>query len=264
MAQKRMFSLSVVDTDRFLEMPVSAQALYFHLGMHGDDDGFVASPRKIARSVGCNLDDLRLLAQKNFIIPFESGVIVIVDWNINNTLKNDRYNPTTHQAEKELLIATTGGAYVKKSDVGIPLVSSTEPTSNQFGTKLEPVWNRPGTSMEPQHNITEHNIDKHRVEGAEKPPRAPANKKTSRFVPPTVAEVRAYCQERQNAVDAQRFVDYYTANGWTQGRGKPIKDWRAAVRTWEGREAQRPAIVHPAPAALDYDLSGFLGGEADC
>lgn len=76
MAQKRMFSLSVIDTDRFLEMPVSAQALYFHLGMHGDDDGFVASPRKIARSVGCNVDDLRLLAQKNFIIPFESGVVV--------------------------------------------------------------------------------------------------------------------------------------------------------------------------------------------
>lgn len=76
MAQKRMFSLSVVDTDRFLEMPVSAQALYFHLGMHGDDDGIVESPRKIARAVGCNLDDLRLLAQKKFITVSESGVVV--------------------------------------------------------------------------------------------------------------------------------------------------------------------------------------------
>lgn len=261
MAQKRMFSLSVVDTDRFLEMPVSAQALYFHLGMHGDDDGFVASPRKIARSVGCNLDDLRLLAQKNFIIPFESGVIVIVDWNINNTLKNDRYNPTTHQAEKELLIATTGGAYVKKSDVGIPLVSSTEPTSNQFGTKLEPVWNRPGTSMEPQHNITEHNIDKHRVEGAEKPPTAP-KKQRKIFVPPSVDEVRTYCTERGNHVDPQRFVDFYTANGWTQGRGKPIKDWRAAVRTWESRDTGRPAggNAKSVPSDADYDLANILGG----
>ena len=93
MALKRMFSLSVTDTDKFLDMSVSAQALYFHLGMHGDDDGFVSSPRKIARSVGCNDDDLRLLASKGYIIPFESGVIVIADWNINNTLKNDRYHP---------------------------------------------------------------------------------------------------------------------------------------------------------------------------
>jgi len=69
---------------------------------------------------------------------------------------------------------------------------------------------------------------------ADKPPRA------SRFTPPSVEEVRVYCQERQNGVDAQRFVDFYTANGWSQGRGKPIKDWKAAVRTWEGRE-DKPA-----------------------
>ena len=79
MAQKRMFSLKVVDTDKFLEMPSSSQALYFHLGMHGDDDGFVSSPKKIARAVGCNDDDIRLLAAKGFIIPFDSGVIVITD-----------------------------------------------------------------------------------------------------------------------------------------------------------------------------------------
>ena len=89
MAQKRMFSLQVTDTDRFLDMSASAQALYFHLGMHGDDDGFMSSPRKIARIAGCNDDDLRLLAAKGYIIPFESGVVVITDWNINNTLKND-------------------------------------------------------------------------------------------------------------------------------------------------------------------------------
>lgn len=76
-------------------MSASAQALYFHLGMHGDDDGFVSSPRKIARIAGCNDDDLRLLAAKGYIIPFESGVVVITDWNINNTLKNDRYKDVT-------------------------------------------------------------------------------------------------------------------------------------------------------------------------
>ena len=98
MARRRMFSLDVVDTDNFTEMSVSAQVLYFHLGMHGDDDGFVSSPRKIAKSVGCNTDDLKLLVAKGFIIPFDSGVVVIRDWNANNTLRNDRYRPTIYQA----------------------------------------------------------------------------------------------------------------------------------------------------------------------
>ena len=111
MAQKRMFSLKVVDTDKFLEMPASTQALYFHLGMHGDDDGFVASPRKIARAMGGSDDDMRLLAAKGFIIPFESGVVVITDWKINNTLKNDRYQETIYTAEKETLYLDDAGRY---------------------------------------------------------------------------------------------------------------------------------------------------------
>lgn len=250
MAQKRMFSLSVVDTDRFMDMPVSTQALYFHLGVHGDDDGFVASPRKIARSAGCNDDDLRLLIQKQYIIPFESGVIVISDWGVNNTLRNDRYKPTIYQAEKALLTTSPAGSYVKRSDVGIP-----------NGNQMETIGIPMVSSLEPQHNITEHNITEHRVEGAAKPPTSP-KKQEKRFAPPTVDEVRAYCTERGNRVDPQRFVDFYTANGWTQGHGKKIKDWRAAVRTWEGRETQRvPAqTAKPIPAAEDYDLDKFFGG----
>ena len=146
MAQKRMFSLAVVDTDRFMDMPVSTQALYFHLGMHGDDDGFVASPRKIARSAGCNDDDLRLLIQKQYIIPFESGVIVISDWNTNNTLKNDRYKPTVYQNEKALLSLTPAGHYVKSTAENRPSLLNR--------TNMEPVWNQPGTSLEPQHTST--------------------------------------------------------------------------------------------------------------
>lgn len=252
MPQKRMFSLSVVDTDRFLEMPVSAQALYFHLGMHGDDDGFVSSPRKIARAAGCNMDDLRILAQKNFIIPFESGVIVIVEWNINNTLKNDRYSPTKYQTEKALLTTTPGGAYAKNPVIGM-----------QTDSSLEPEWNQSGTIPEPQLNVTKHNITEHSESMATKRARSPEKRK-KRFVPPTVEEVQAYCRERNNNIDPQRFIDYYTANGWTQGHGKPIKDWRAAMRTWEGRTLrpiQKSAPTHPAPAVEDYDFSGYLGGE---
>lgn len=209
MAQKRMFSLSVTDTDKFLDMSTSAQALYFHLGMHGDDDGFVSSPRKIARSAGCNDDDLRLLAAEGYIIPFESGIIVLTDWKINNTLKNDRYRPTIFTTERARLIADNAGRWA-------------------IGTNLEPTWNRNVSDLEPQHNITKQNETE---DMADKPPR-------SHFVPPTVEEVSAYCRERGSIVDAERFFDFYSANGWLQGRGKPIKDWRAAVRTWERREGQ--------------------------
>ena len=89
---------------------------------------------------------------------------------------------------------------------------------------------------------------------------APKNQK-KRFVPPSVDEVRAYCQERGNHIDPQRFVDFYTANGWTQGRGKPIKDWRAAVRTWEGRDTGRTTggNTKPVLADEDYDLERYLG-----
>lgn len=239
MAQKRMFSLAVVDTDRFLDMPVSTQALYFHLGMHGDDDGFVSGPRKIARAAGCNDDDLRLLIQKKYIIPFESGVVVITDWKINNTLKNDRYKSTVYQDELHKLTTKPGGSY-------------------GCGSALVPEWNQNGTKPEPQHNITEHNRTEQSESMAAKPPRTPAKRKTNRFVPPTVEEVRAYCQERQNSVDAQRFVDFYTANGWTQGRGKPIKDWRAAVRTWEARDKQATPVQRPVLTDEDYDLDKFF------
>ncbi len=153
MGQKRMFSLCVVDTDKFTEMPCSAQALYFHLGMHGDDDGFVSSPVKIQRSVGCSTDDLRLLAAKGFIIPFESGVIVITDWNINNTLKNDRYHGTVYKTEKAMLQIENSGRYA------LSKVSS-DPECFQLGSNLDPKRIQTGSNVDPQHNITKHNLTK--------------------------------------------------------------------------------------------------------
>lgn len=111
MAQKRMFSLAVVDTDNFLDMTTSAQALYFHLGMHGDDDGFVSSPKRIIRAVGCTEADLKTLVEAGFVIKFETGVIVVRDWRINNSLKNDRYRPTVYQEEIKRLKTDELGRY---------------------------------------------------------------------------------------------------------------------------------------------------------
>lgn len=111
MAERRMFAKTIIDSDAFLDMPLSTQALYFHLGMRADDDGFVNSPKKIQRAVGAAEDDLRILITKNFIIPFDSGVIVIKHWNINNYIQNDRYHPTAYIEEKNQLCQKDNRAY---------------------------------------------------------------------------------------------------------------------------------------------------------
>lgn len=103
MAQRRMFSFQVVETDQFLDMPLSSQTLYFHLGMYADDDGFI-TPKKIMRILGSTQDDLNVLIAKNFLIPFENGVFVITHWNENNYIQNDRYKPTQYTFEKSKLI----------------------------------------------------------------------------------------------------------------------------------------------------------------
>lgn len=93
MAERRCFSMKIVDSDDFVEMPPSTQSLYFHLGMRADDDGFINNPRRIARDVGAGGDDLKLLIAKRFILSFENGVIVIKHWKIHNTLRKDRLKP---------------------------------------------------------------------------------------------------------------------------------------------------------------------------
>ncbi len=219
MAQKRMFSLSVTDTDSFLDMPTSAQALYFHLGMHGDDDGFVSSPRKIMRDAGCNADDLKVLISKSFIIPFDSGIVVIRDWRLNNDLKNDRYHETIYTVEKASLVLDPSKRYRQVSNLDTKCI---QPVSN----------------LDTEHNIAELSITEINIEGADKPPRA------ARFTPPTIEEVQLYCAERQNNIDAQRFVDFYLAKGWKVGKNL-MKDWKAAVRTWENRDKGNKDLHSP-------------------
>lgn len=115
MANRRMFSLDVVDTDTFLELPTSSQALYFHLGMRADDDGFVSSPKRITSMVGANQDDLKLLIAKGFVIPLEGGIVVIRHWKQNNYIQNDRYKKTIYQEQmKQLSVAD--GIYTASTD----------------------------------------------------------------------------------------------------------------------------------------------------
>jgi hypothetical protein len=179
-----MFSEAVIGTDRFLDMSPKAQVLYLQLNMCGDDDGFVASPKKLCRVVRCSEKELRTLEEAGFILSFPSGVVCIVDWHLQNTLKNDRYTPTFYQEELHTLALDSSGRYFLREEqvVEEEVCSETEdteevtcreaantaetalePTENQDGTTLEPTRNQAGTKVEPQHNITKHNLTEHNI-----------------------------------------------------------------------------------------------------
>ena len=127
MAERRMFAKAIVLSDAFLDMPLSARCLYFTLGMFADDDGFVGSPKAIMRQCGASQDDLIVLIQKRFLLAFESGVIVIKHWRINNYLREDRHKSTTYVEELETLTLDSKGAYTEQKQFGIP-------TANQLPT----------------------------------------------------------------------------------------------------------------------------------
>ena len=118
MAERRMFAMTIIDSDAFLDMPLSTQCLYFHLSMRADDEGFINSPKKIQRMIGASDDDLKVLIAKKFIIPFKSGVVVIKHWKIHNYIRKDRLVETVYQEEKQQLSEKENGSYTfKKAEV---------------------------------------------------------------------------------------------------------------------------------------------------
>ena len=230
MAERRMFAKTIVTSDAFLDMPPSARCLYFLLAMMADDDGFVNAPNSIMRQAGATLDDMKLLITKRFVLTFKSGVIVIKHWKIHNLIQKDRYKETTYLEEKAMLTLDDKNAY-------------TEADPNVYPECIHPVSNVDTQVRLGQVSTVQDSVGKDIEEDAAPPP-----PRSKRFVPPTVDEVRAYCQERGNCVDSQRFVDYYSSNGWMVGKNK-MKDWKAAVRTWEQREKpqNRPATKSSNP-----------------
>ena len=134
MAERRMFTKKIIDSDAFLEMPCSAQALYFHLCMRADDDGFVNNPQKIKRVCGASGDDLKLLLAKRFILAFDNGIIVIKHWRMHNLLRKDRYAPTQYIEEMGKLMLKPDGSYTEKTEE-IPVTTTWQPNGNQVATQ---------------------------------------------------------------------------------------------------------------------------------
>jgi hypothetical protein len=141
-----MFTQKIIDSDAFLDMPLSTQALYFHLNMRADDDGFVNNPKRIQRTIGASEDDLKLLIAKRFIIGFECGVIVIKHWRMHNTLRKDRYNPTQYQDELAMLDVKDNNAYTEKFEE-LPEAVATN-------------WQPNGNHLATQYSIGKNSIDK--------------------------------------------------------------------------------------------------------
>lgn len=113
MAKRRMFSIDIVKSDAFLDMPVSSQLLYFHLGMEADDDGFISNAKSIARMLSSSEDDIKILLAKRFLLMFPSGIVVIKHWKINNYIQSDRYTPSKYTEEKKALTTKENGAYTE-------------------------------------------------------------------------------------------------------------------------------------------------------
>lgn len=216
MAERRMFAKKITESDAFLDMPSSTQMLYFHLSMNADDDGFVNNPKKIQRMCGASDDDFKLLIAKSFVILFESGIIVIKHWKMHNYIQSDRYRPTDYVDEKSMLGIKKNKAY-------------TLDESKMYTKCIQDV-------SVGKDSIGKVSIDKNSIVKDSKG-ESVRGEKTKRFIPPSVEEVEQYCLERSNNIDAQSFIDFYESKGWMIGKNK-MKDWKAAVRTWERSRKQ--------------------------
>ena len=223
MAERRMMSKSIIKSDQFLEMPMSSQLLYFHLLSDADDDGFINAPKSIMRVVGAKEDDMRVLKAKGYTIPFDSGVIIIKHWRIHNSLRKDRYNPNPQlENERKQLTVNDKKEY--------ELIQPWQPLGNHLATI--------GCHSIGKDSIGKDSIGKDSID-SERDKSQPTH---THFKPPTVEEVKEYCIERNNNIDAEYFVDYQESRGWVLSNGKKMKSWQATIRTWERNNYNRTHV----------------------
>ncbi len=221
MANRRMFAKTIIDSDAFLDMPSTTQNLYFHLSMRADDDGFVNNPKSIMRVVGSKDDDFRVLEAKRFIIPFDSGVVVIKHWKIHNYIQNDRYTPTKYQEEKKQLYVNEKDGYSLKE---IRLFDEEEANVS---------------TMYPQVRL-ELELGKDKLgESKKEISKEKKTTKSTRFVKPSVDELVKHLQDwyvpksKREGI-AEDFIRFYESKGWLVGKS-PMKNWKMAMSGWVKR-----------------------------
>ena len=213
MAEKRMFTKKITDADEFISLPSSTQALYLHLCMAADDDGFNNQVQMAMFKAHASVDDVKILLTKRFILQFESGVIVIKHWRMANALRKDRYTETAYQEELKRLKVKDNGSYTFADGNDVWLPDGCQMVAERL----------------PQYSIDKDSIDyKEKINQKEK--------KSTRFIPPTIDEIKAYCDERNSSVDPESFYSFYESKGWMIGKNK-MKNWKMAISTWERKDA---------------------------
>lgn len=225
MAERRMFAKTIIDSDAFLDMPLSAQALYFHLSMRADDDGFINNPKKIQRAIGASDDDCKLLILKKFIIAFESGVIVIKHWKIHNYIQKDRYKPTIYQEEKNELVVKENKAY-------------TECIQNAY-------------SSDTQVRLGKDRLGKDRDIT---PQAAPARHKYGEYQNVLLSDedLEKLKTEFLDWSDRIERLSAYMAS-----TGKSYKNHLATIRNWARRDSRTPTADVKPKGQASYDISEF-------
>jgi len=226
MAERRMFARAVTGGARFLRMPVTSRLLYYDLGMAADDDGCVEA-FAVMRMTGATEDDLKVLVSKGFVrVLNEDLVVYITDWQANNQIRKDRY----HEGRYKGLIDCEVGS--------LP--------DNQVTTEWQPRVNQAGDDLATEVRLGKVSIGKASIGKAStgevragEPAQSAKPPAHTRFSPPSVQEIEEYCREKGFLLDAERFVDYYASIGWRVGKN-PMKDWRAAVRTWVKKDTPKP------------------------
>ena len=230
-----MITKLVTDDDHFLNLSSSAQALYLHLNMSADDDGFCNQISASMFKAHASVEDLEALLRNRYIYQFENGVIVIKHWRMAYALRKDRYTPTAFQEELAKLQLKDNGSYTLVAD-----------------------WLPDGCQMV----ATDKNrLDKNRLLKDIVASDEPKTTKTKRFVKPTIQEIKDYINEKNYNVDAERFFNYYESNGWRVGKN-PMKSWKAALATWNSNESPKPKKDSPKgvrPAEIDWsDMEEWL------
>lgn len=158
MAEKRMFAKGIIDSDMFLDMPPTSQNLYFHLGMRADDEGFINNAKRIMRDVRASESDMRTLIQNQYIIPFDSGVIVITHWRLHNWIRKERIHPTSCEAEKALLEMDGTGKYKLKNNDVSQLSDMCQSNVSQLSDGCQPTVSKVTAKCRP--SIDKNSIDK--------------------------------------------------------------------------------------------------------
>jgi hypothetical protein len=214
-----MFAKTIIDSDAFLDMPLSAQALYFHLSMRGDDDGFINNPKKIQRMIGCADDDLKLLVVKRFIIPFESGIVVIKHWKIHNYIRGDRKKATAYPEEMAMLTEKENGAYSLLTD-------NCQSTDSQLTVKCQ---HRLGKDRLSKDSEGEDNIDV-----SPTPSSKPTRHKYGMYKNVLLSDEEYAKLQSEFPHDYTDRIDRLSE--YLESTGKKYKSHIATIRAWARRE----------------------------